>query len=91
MSTPTKAPPHMAQFNIRLPTELKTRLERYAQLVARPQATVTSEALADYLDWRIPQIKALQQNIAAADRGDFASADEVEQFFKRWRHEQAAD
>ena len=84
MSSETKSPPHLAQFNIRLPVELKTRLERYAQLVARPQAIVTSEALADYLDWRIPQIEALQQNIAAADRGDFASADEVEQFFKRY-------
>ena len=84
MSTATKSPLNMAQFNVRLPVELKTRLERYAQLVARPQATVTSEALADYLDWRIPQIEALQQNIAAADRGDFASADEVEQFFKRY-------
>lgn len=84
MSTATKSPPNMAQFNIRLPVELKTRLERYAQLVARPQATVTSEALADYLDWRIPQIQALQQAVAAADRGEFASADEVEQFFKRW-------
>ena len=85
MSTATKkSPPNLAQFNIRLPVELKTRLERYAQLVARPQATVTSDALADYLDWRIPQIEALQQNIAGADRGDFASAKEVEEFFKRY-------
>lgn len=84
MSAATKLPPNMAQFNIRLPMELKIRLERYAQLVARPQATVTSEALADYLDWRIPQIEALQQNISAADRGEFSSADEVEQFFKRY-------
>ena len=84
MSSETKSPPSMAQFNVRLPVELKTRLERYAQLVARPQATVTSEALADYLDWRIPQIEALQQNIAAADRGEFVGADEVEQFFKRY-------
>ena len=48
----------------------------------RPQASVASEALADYLDWRTPQIEALKQAVAAADRGEFASADEVEQFFK---------
>ena len=82
MSTETKPPASAAQFNVRLPTELKARLESYAKLVGRPQATVTSDALMDYLDWRIPQIEALQQAIAAADRGEFASADEVEQFFK---------
>ncbi|KVW96985.1 hypothetical protein [Thiobacillus denitrificans] len=38
-------------------------------------------ALADDLAWRTPQIEALKQSIAAADRGEFASADEVEQFF----------
>jgi predicted transcriptional regulator len=38
-------------------------------------------ALADDLAWRTPQIEALHQSIAAADRGEFASADEVEQFF----------
>jgi predicted transcriptional regulator len=75
-------PPNTAQFNVRLPAELKARLENYAELVGRPQATVASEALADYLDWRTPQIEALKKSIAAADRGDFASADEVAQFFK---------
>ncbi len=43
---------------------------------------MASEALADYLDWRTPQIEALKKSIAAADRGDIASADEVAQFFK---------
>ena len=85
MSTETKPPAsNLAQFNVRLPAELKARLENYAQLVGRPQANVASDALADYLDWRTPQIEALKQAVAAADRGEFASADEVEQFFKRY-------
>ena len=84
MSTETKSPANTAQFNVRLPSELKARLESYAQLVGRPQANVASDALADSLDWRIPQIQALQQAVAAADRGEFASADEVEQFFRRY-------
>lgn len=71
------------QFNVRLPAELKRRLQSYAELVGRPQASVASEALADYLDWRVPQVQALKQAVAAADRGEFASADEVEQFFRR--------
>lgn len=84
MSTETKPPAATSQFNVRLPSELKTRLENYAQLVGRPQASVASDALADYLDWRVPQIEALKQAVAAADRGEFASADEVEQFFRRY-------
>jgi predicted transcriptional regulator len=84
MGNETKPSPNTQQFNIRLPAELKERLETYAQLVGRPQASVASEALADYLDWRIPQIQALKKAVAAADQGDFASAEEVEQFFKRY-------
>lgn len=62
----------------------EARLETYAQLVGRPQASVASEALADYLDWRIPQIEALKKAVSSADQGDFASQEEVEQFFKRY-------
>ena len=83
MSTENKSS-NTSQFNIRLPAELKDRLENYSQLVGRPQAIVASEALADYLDWRVPQIEALKQAIAAADKGGFASSEEVEQFFKRY-------
>jgi predicted transcriptional regulator len=79
MSTPSKE-----QFNVRLSSDLKTQLENYAQLVGRPQASVASDALADYLDWRIPQMQALKSAVKAADNGEFASADEVEQFFKRY-------
>lgn len=71
------------QFNVRLSAELKSRLQKYAELVGRPQASVASEALADYLDWRVPQMQALKQAVESADRGEFASAEEVEQFFKR--------
>lgn len=84
MSTETKPPVNTAQFNVRLPADLKARLEDYARLVGRSQVNVTSDALADYLDWRTPQIEALKQAVATADRGDFASADEVEQFFKAY-------
>ncbi len=84
MSSKSQPPASAAQFNVRLPTELKARLESYAQLVGRPQATVASDALADYLDWRTPQIEALKQAVAAADRGEFASTNEVEQFFKAY-------
>lgn len=83
MSTETKPPAGASQFNVRLPAELKARLETYAELVGRSQAMVASEALSDYLAWRVPQVEALKQAIAAADRGEFASDSEVEAFFTR--------
>lgn len=82
MSSKSQPPASTAHFNVRLPTELKPRLENYAQLVGCPQANVASDALADYLDGRTQQIEALKQAVATADRGEFTRADEVEQFFK---------
>ena len=72
------------QFNVRLTAKLKARLENYAELVGRPQASVASDALEDYLDSRVPQIEALKLAVAAADKGEFASDDEVEEFFKQY-------
>ncbi|HQS99249.1 MAG TPA: hypothetical protein PL023_03015 [Thiobacillus sp.] len=34
------------------------------------------------IDWRVPQIEALKLSISAADRGEFASSQEVADFFK---------
>ncbi|MFN3716349.1 MAG: hypothetical protein ACK4R8_06455 [Thiobacillus sp.] len=37
MSAKSQPPANTVQFNVRLPTELKARLENYAQLVGRPR------------------------------------------------------
>ncbi len=66
-----------SQVSVRLPNELKDRMESYAQLTGRTKSHVAMEALAAYLDDRIPQIEDLKQAVLAADRGEFASDDEV--------------
>jgi predicted transcriptional regulator len=71
------------QVSLRLPNALKDRMETYAQLTGRTKSHVAMEALSDYLDWRIPQIEDLKAAVAAADAGDFASDNEVQQVFKR--------
>lgn len=70
------------QFNVRVSPELKARLDTYAEMVGQSKATIAANAISDYLDWRIPQTQALKEAIAAADRGEFASDEEVEAFFK---------
>lgn len=72
-----------SQVSLRLPNALKDKMDIYAQLTGRTKSHVAMEALSDYLDWRIPQIEDLKAAVAAADAGDFASEDEVEQVFKR--------
>ena len=73
-----------SQVSLRLPGELKDRIERYAQMTGRSKSFVAMEALSEYLDWRLPQTQDLEQAIAAADRGEFATDAEVEAVFKRY-------
>ena len=72
-----------SQVSVRLPNELKDRMESYAQLTGRTKSHVAMEALAAYLDDRIPQIEDLKQAVLAADRGEFASDDEVASVFTK--------
>ena len=73
-----------SQVSMRLPGELKARIESYAQLTGRSKSHVAMEALAEYLDWRLPQVADLKQAIAAADSGEFASDGEVQAVFQRY-------
>ncbi len=72
------------QFNVRVSPDIRARLDVYAELVGQSKATITANALSDYLDWRIPQAQALKEAIAAADRGEFASDAEVEAVFEKY-------
>ena len=73
-----------SQVSLRLPGELKDRIERYAQMTGRSKSFVAVEALTEYLDWRLPQLQDLEQAIAAADRGEFATDAEVATVYKRY-------
>ncbi|CAN5200561.1 hypothetical protein BH11PSE9_BH11PSE9_31290 [soil metagenome] len=67
-----------SQLSLRLPIELKNRMDTYSQLTGRTRSHVAMEALSSYLEWRIPQIEDLKAAVIAADEGDFASEDEVQ-------------
>jgi predicted transcriptional regulator len=67
-----------SQVSVRLPNELKDKMETYAQMTGRTKSYVAMEALSEYLDWRVPQIEDLKAAVAAADAGEFADAQDVE-------------
>lgn len=73
-----------SQISVRLPAELKDQMETYAQLTGRSKSHVAMEALGEYLAWRIPQIEDLKDAVAAADRSEFATADEVREALARF-------
>ena len=79
-----------SQVSVRLPADLKDRMETWAQLTGRTKSCVAMEALSEYLAWRIPQINDLKQAIAAADLGDFASEVEVAAVFSRYSGKRTA-
>jgi RHH-type rel operon transcriptional repressor/antitoxin RelB len=64
--------------------ELKARLEQLAQSTHRDTAQLVKEALTSYLQSEAAQIKRIQQGKEAADRGEFASDEDTEAFFKKW-------
>ena len=84
MTTLQVTPTSKEQLNLRVSSDLKERLEKYAALVGQSKADIAANALRDYLDWRIPQIENLKLAIAAADRGEFASNEDVEATFRKY-------
>ena len=66
-----------SQLSLRLPNDLKEKMDAYAELTGRTKSYVATEALGSYLDWRLPQIEDLKAAVLAADRGDFAGDEEV--------------
>lgn len=72
------------QVSLRVPSELKERIEAYSQLTGRSKSYVAMEALTEYLDWRLPQMQDLEQAIEAVDRGEFARPADVATVFARY-------
>lgn len=70
--------------NLPLPHDLEPALAQLAALSGQTAAAIAEAALRDYLAWRIPQMLDLQEAIAAADRGEFASDDQVAAFFAQY-------
>ena len=64
-------------------------MRSFSAVGTRRLTCVSLEALAEYLDWRLPQMQDLEQAIEAADRGEFASPAKVAAVFARYGVEAA--
>lgn len=73
-----------SQVSVRLPNDLKDKMEAYAHLTGRTKSYVAMEALRIYLEDRIPQIEDLKAAVLAADQGEFASDEQVSAVFAKY-------
>ena len=74
-----------AAFTIRLDDEKLAKLDALAADMDRSRSWIAAKAIENYVElnaWQIAQIKA---GIAEADRGEFATPEEVEAVFAKYR------
>ena len=67
----------MPAFTVRLDDDKARKLHQLANKLDRPRSYLAAQAIDDYLareEWQIAEIEA---GLAEADRGDFASAEDL--------------
>jgi predicted transcriptional regulator len=66
-----------AALTVRLDDAMIDTLDRLAQKTGRSPGSLVAEAVQDYLALNSWQLEKIESGIAAAERGDFATADEI--------------
>ena len=69
---------------IRLPKELKNKLDRLSKATDRSKSRLAAAAIEEYLDVNEWQIKEIKAGIKEADKGDFAYDKEVAAVIAKW-------
>lgn len=73
----------MSETTVRLPAELKAKVESLADSLGRPAAWVVEKAVEEYVETRNWQVAAIRSALAQAEAGDFASDAEVRAAFAK--------
>jgi predicted transcriptional regulator len=66
-----------APFTVRLDSETLTALDGLAERTDRSRNWLVARAIEDYVALNAWQLEKIEAGVAAADRGEFASDDEV--------------
>ena len=78
-----------ATITLRMPALLKQQLEELAQAMGRPRAELALEAIRLYVGFETEQVAKILKGLRAAEAGEFATPEEVETLFNRFRPERA--
>jgi RHH-type transcriptional regulator, rel operon repressor / antitoxin RelB len=71
-------------INVRVPITVFDQLEELAKATARTKSFVTVEALSSYLEAQSWQIREVTVALEEADRGEFATEEEVNAVFAKY-------
>lgn len=71
-------------ITVSLPADLAAQLEKLAQATGRNESAIAVAALREYVEAESWQIQDIEDSIAEADRGEFATAGEVNSFFAKY-------
>ncbi|WP_199092884.1 CopG family ribbon-helix-helix protein [Bosea sp. ASV33] len=74
-----------AAFTIRLDDEMLAKLDALAADTDRSRNWIAAKAIEDYVALNAWQIARIKEGIAEADRGEFATDEEVEAVFRKYR------
>lgn len=67
----------MTAFTIRVPDDVADRLNQLAQKLDRSRSYMAAQAIEDFVSREEWQLEEIEAGIAEADRGEFASDDEL--------------
>jgi predicted transcriptional regulator len=70
---------------VRIPDEVGADLEAVAEATDRSKAYLAAQAIKEYLRREAAFIASVKKGLAQAERGEFASAEEVEAVFAKYR------
>ncbi|MGB9029601.1 MAG: ribbon-helix-helix protein, CopG family [Acidobacteriaceae bacterium] len=74
-----------ASISFRAPQNQIKRLDSLAKRQRRDRTQLIGEALEQYLELQDVHLARIEEGIKADERGDYASDQEVEAEFARWR------
>lgn len=72
-------------MTVRLEEETKSRLDQLAGITQRSRSFLAAEAIRDYIAHNEWQLREIEKGLEEADRGEFATDEEVTATFDRWR------
>ena len=76
--------PSTAVVTVRLERRLKRRLDALAHASKRSKSFLAAEAIGAYVDSQEWQLAAIQEGVAAADRGELVSHEAIAEWVDSW-------
>jgi predicted transcriptional regulator len=75
----------MSMISMRLPDELTNQLDALAAATGRTKSFLAGQAIRDFIERESWQIAEITQAITEADKGEFASDEEVNLISAKWQ------